>query len=51
MCPNRQQSDPEICNRCPPLELMKEFTYIIDFYFDTLKEQKKYGEQKEKEKE
>jgi len=29
---------------------MKEFTYIIDFYFDKLKEQKKYGEQ-EKEKE
>lgn len=49
MCPNRQLSDQELCNRCPPLEMMKEFNYIIDYYFDTLK-QKKYGEQKEKEK-
>lgn len=48
MCPNRQLSNQELCNKCPPLELMKEFTYIIDFYFDKLKEQKKYGE-KEKE--
>ena len=46
MCPNRQLSDPYQCAKCPPLEMMKEFNYIIDFYFDKLKE-KNMGKRKE----
>lgn len=46
MCPHRHESEAEACAHCPPLKLMQEFNYIIDFYFDFLKQYQR--DQKEK---
>ena len=41
MCKYRFEDNVEShCKHCPPLQLMKELNFIIDFYFSSLKEQK-----------
>lgn len=47
MCPHRNESEAEACAHCPPLKLMQEFNYIIDFYFDFLKKYQKAQKEKE----
>lgn len=50
MCPHKfEENIEDYCCHCPPLQLMKELNFIIDYYFSSLKEEQKGNMKNEKE--